>query len=114
MYRVSVCRRASGKGWRAVARYKDDTGWHGTTKSLRDAKNNTLRYKVKRAKLKSAYTGAVEQVDAAFWKGLKPIGCTYSDWLNEQLTAKAPVDVDCVCEGIADGGWPMVRFYLPS
>ena len=39
MYRVSVCRRASGKGWRAVARYKDDTGWHGTTKSLRDAKN---------------------------------------------------------------------------
>lgn len=27
MYTVSVCRRASGKGWRAVARYKDEDGW---------------------------------------------------------------------------------------
>lgn len=39
MYTVSVCRRASGKGWRAVARYKDEDGWHNTTKSLRDARN---------------------------------------------------------------------------
>lgn len=35
-------------------------------------------------------------------------------WLNEQLAKVAPVDVECVCEGMADGGWPMVRFYLPS
>ena len=81
---------------------------------VRKGQRFTLRYKVKKAKLKSAYTGAVEQVDAAFWQGLKPIGFTYSDWLNEQLAKVAPVDVECVCEGIADGGWPMVRFYLPS
>ena len=82
--------------------------------NVRKGQRFKLRYKVKKTKLKSVYTGAVEQVDAAFWRGLKPIGCTYSDWLNEQLAAKAPVDVECVCEGIADGGWPMVRFYLPN
>ena len=82
--------------------------------SVRKGQRFKLRYKVRKTRLRSVYTGATEQVDAAFWKGLKPIGCTYSDWLNEQLAAKAPVDVECVCEGIADGGWPMVRFYLPS
>ncbi len=82
--------------------------------SVRKGQRFKLRYKVRKTRLRSVYTGATEQVDAAFWKGLKPIGCTYSDWLNEQLAAKAPVDVECVCEGIADGSWPMVRFYLPS
>ena len=82
--------------------------------SVRKGQRFKLRYKVRKTRLRSVYTGATEQVDAAFWKGLKPIGCTYSDWLNEQLAAKAPVDVECVCEGIADGGWPMVRFYLPN
>lgn len=82
--------------------------------SVRKGQRFKLRYKVRKTRLRSVYTGATEQVDAAFWKGLKPIGFTYSDWLNEQLAAKAPVDVECVCEGIADGGWPMVRFYLPN
>lgn len=82
--------------------------------NVRKGQRFKLRYKVKKTKLKSAYTGATEQVDAAFWHGLKPIGLTYSDWLNEQLAKVAPVDVECVCEGRADGGWPMVRFYLPS
>ena len=82
--------------------------------NVRKGQRFKLRYKVKKTKLKSAYTGATEQVDAAFWHGLKPIGLTYSDWLNEQLAKVAPVDVECVCEGRADGGLPMVRFYLPS
>lgn len=35
MYNVSVCRKPNGKGWRAVARYKDDDGWHNTTRALK-------------------------------------------------------------------------------
>ena len=49
MYTVSVCRRASGKGWRAVARYKDEDGWHNTTKSLRDARNKAAAIRMARA-----------------------------------------------------------------
>ena len=41
MYSVSVSKRANGKGWRAQARYKDATGWHNTTKSLRGAATKT-------------------------------------------------------------------------
>lgn len=35
MYSVSVCKKPGGKGWRAVARYKDSDGWHNTTRALK-------------------------------------------------------------------------------
>lgn len=34
MYSVSVSRKPKGKGWRAVARHKDENGWHNTTRAL--------------------------------------------------------------------------------
>lgn len=87
-------------------------------KPLKGMRKNTFfeaKYVARKTKLRSAYTGNTDEFPGAFFVGKVAIGGTFSDWMNDQLAKRGKsVTVKCKYEGMASGGWPEVRFYLPE
>lgn len=78
-----------------------------------------LTHKNKTVTLTSIYTGNSETRGAAFYNGRKPIGFTFSDWLNGYLSGFFDArggKREVLCQLVAwhQMGWPVVRFFLPK
>ena len=84
-------------------------------KGMRKNSYFEAEYIAKKTKLKSVYNGNTDKFPGAFFIGKTPIGGTFSEWLNSKLAEHGKsVTVRCKYEGMASGGWPEVRFFLPE
>ena len=84
-------------------------------KGMRKNSYFEAEYVARKTKLRSAYNGNTDKFPGAFFVGKVAIGGTFSDWLNSKLAEHGKsVTVRCKYEGMASGGWPEVRFFLPE